>query len=269
MYITSYVIRDNLNDSLLCSDENNHMISYWHSVKTKSKSIHPRKPSLSKYLSLNPNGFFYRLWILLGIILSITLFVDIFIIGNLGIKFSIPYFTHPLTDIYFIVDIIIRFHTEYIDDDSGQWIQDLNLIRTRYLYSWFIFDLMLSIPYSSIRHLWDARPMIKLLSLKEKSSQSVMKLLVSRKYRQSVIQTVKDYIKERKIIKQFLNSQNSSNINPIKSNIRKVGRFLSGGYRMLTNVRLLTTYSSLFKSCIAFAMSLRSLSLLSKSKRRA
>ncbi|XP_028398501.1 LOW QUALITY PROTEIN: potassium voltage-gated channel subfamily H member 1-like [Dendronephthya gigantea] len=51
-----------------------------------------------------------------------------------------------LVDVFFFVDIALNFHTSYVGED-GEVITDLKQIRHYYLKTWFILDLVTSLPY--------------------------------------------------------------------------------------------------------------------------
>lgn len=51
-----------------------------------------------------------------------------------------------LVDVFFIVDIVVNFHTSYLGQD-GEVITDLKQIRRYYLRTWFAVDLITSLPY--------------------------------------------------------------------------------------------------------------------------
>lgn len=51
-----------------------------------------------------------------------------------------------LVDLFFFADIVVNFHTSYIGED-GEVITDLRQIRHNYLRTWFVLDLVSSLPY--------------------------------------------------------------------------------------------------------------------------
>lgn len=54
-----------------------------------------------------------------------------------------------LTDIVFLIDIMINFRTTFIDDETGEEVMDLLLISTSYLFSLrFVIDVLSTIPLS-------------------------------------------------------------------------------------------------------------------------
>ena len=51
-----------------------------------------------------------------------------------------------LVDVFFFADIVLNFHTSYVGED-GEVITDLKQIRRYYLKTWFVLDLVTSLPY--------------------------------------------------------------------------------------------------------------------------
>lgn len=49
-------------------------------------------------------------------------------------------------DFMFLIDIVLNFHTSYVDDD-GSIVFDPQRIRRTYFRSWFFVDLVTSLPY--------------------------------------------------------------------------------------------------------------------------
>ena len=49
----------------------------------------------------------------------------------------------------FIADVAINFHTTYVGQ-GGEVISDPQVIRTNYIRSWFIIDLLSCLPYDVI-----------------------------------------------------------------------------------------------------------------------
>uniref|UniRef100_S4RNH4 Potassium voltage-gated channel, subfamily H (eag-related), member 5b n=1 Tax=Petromyzon marinus TaxID=7757 RepID=S4RNH4_PETMA len=54
-----------------------------------------------------------------------------------------------VVDAIFLVDIVLNFHTTYVGS-AGEVISDPALIRTKYLKTWFLIDLLSCLPYDII-----------------------------------------------------------------------------------------------------------------------
>jgi len=56
-----------------------------------------------------------------------------------------------LIDMIFMLDIILRFRTTYIDQVSGEEVVDTYLIGTRYMKSsQFFFDIISTVPFDDL-----------------------------------------------------------------------------------------------------------------------
>lgn len=63
-----------------------------------------------------------------------------------------------LVDWLFIADIVLNFHTTYVGKD-GELIDDPKMIRMNYLKTWFVLDLVSSLPYGILFYVInDAEP---------------------------------------------------------------------------------------------------------------
>lgn len=102
-----------------------------------------------KQATVAPNGILKRCWELIGLCLVLAVIIEALIPSKFlySQKKSFIYITHPMTDVYYILDIFIRFRTQYIDEKTSEIITDVKLIQARYFRTWFIFDLFLSLPY--------------------------------------------------------------------------------------------------------------------------
>ncbi len=56
------------------------------------------------------------------------------------------WWTDLLIDLYFITDIVIQFHTAFVEPTTGKLITDRHEISRSYLRSWFLVDLMSVLP---------------------------------------------------------------------------------------------------------------------------
>eukprot|EP01052_Picozoa_sp_SAG31_P022773 SAG31_NODE_1831_length_7148_cov_8.788055_1_plen_982_part_10 len=85
--------------------------------------------------------------------LPLFLVIIIMVPLRIGFDFDEPpgtflWWFDAMTDVYFLIDIVINFRTAY-HDDHGQLEVDLKKIRSAYLKSWFLIDFLscLPIPY--------------------------------------------------------------------------------------------------------------------------
>ena len=63
-------------------------------------------------------------------------------------KFDSIYMTiaDAVVDLMFLIDMILNFHTTFVDED-GSFVFDLKKIRRTYLRGWFFMDFITSLPY--------------------------------------------------------------------------------------------------------------------------
>jgi hypothetical protein len=60
-----------------------------------------------------------------------------------------------LVDLFFLTDIVLNFHTSYVGED-GEVITDPKQIRGYYLRTWFVVDLVTSLPYGLLSFVGNA-----------------------------------------------------------------------------------------------------------------
>ena len=53
-------------------------------------------------------------------------------------------------DLCFFTDIIINFCLAYEMEDEGLWIVDHRMIAHRYLKSWFLIDVVSTVPFDAL-----------------------------------------------------------------------------------------------------------------------
>jgi len=51
-----------------------------------------------------------------------------------------------IIDLLFLIDIVILFHLQYLDDTTGLWVTSRRKIAWQYLKTWFFFDLISIVP---------------------------------------------------------------------------------------------------------------------------
>jgi hypothetical protein len=211
----------------------------------------PSKPAGEILL---PNGYLKRLWDLTGIIL-----VGLQIFHYFGNRLDSS-LIYTLVDIFFICDIFVRFNTAFVGDD-GNLVVDIRKIRIRYLRGWFFFDFLLTIPYGNIWQLWQSRPALKLLAIKQ-GRQPILEFFRSREFRKSVFKLIREHRAERKMLQQtvpfFFDAQ------PLKKTVlRRTQKLFGAGFMALRNMRVLGQYSSTARTLKAIVISLRTWSILS------
>jgi hypothetical protein len=100
---------------------------------------------------IDPRQYSKNLWDLLIYVLVFYSIIDVpFRMGfdsTPGLFFS--YFNHAVTTIFFL-DIIVNFRTGYFDEITERLIVDPYIIAGRYLKSWFLLDLLSTIPFNEM-----------------------------------------------------------------------------------------------------------------------
>jgi len=91
---------------------------------------------------------FRRAWDLLAVFfvlyLSFTVPIDIAFDGAWGF----PTWINTIMDVYFYTDILLNFRTGFVH--NGHHITDPKLIREHYLNTWFLVDVLASIPFEAV-----------------------------------------------------------------------------------------------------------------------
>ena len=101
---------------------------------------------------ISPKSKFSQRWdVLMILLLLYTAIVTPFEVAY--IAESVPellIFLNRLVDLCFFTDIIINFMLAYEMEDEGLWIVDHKLIAKRYVKSWFLIDLVSTVPFDVI-----------------------------------------------------------------------------------------------------------------------
>ena len=124
------------------------------------------------------SGAFIKYWnysiILLALYNSIFIPLQIFYAedGHTEINGNIILFIDACVDLIFLIDIIIRFRTTYLDSKESYEVKDPHKIGLRYLKSNFTIDFISSVPFGEIfkvkgagQSLFQALGLLKLLRL--------------------------------------------------------------------------------------------------------
>uniref|UniRef100_H3CHK6 Potassium voltage-gated channel, subfamily H (eag-related), member 1b n=1 Tax=Tetraodon nigroviridis TaxID=99883 RepID=H3CHK6_TETNG len=87
------------------------------------------------------------------VILILTFYTAIMVPYNVSFKIKQNNVTwlvvDSIVDVIFLVDIVLNFHTTFVGP-AGEVISDPKLIRTNYVRTWFIIDLLSCLPYDVI-----------------------------------------------------------------------------------------------------------------------
>lgn len=191
---------------------------------------------------ISPRSSLKRLWEYLGLILLIAqLLFDGF---------------DTLCDIYFMVDLVIRFRTGYINS-KGNLVLNPRHVARRYLKTWFFFDIIVSLPYQIIWRLYNARPMHKLLEIRN-HRRPLFNFIFNRKFRVNALQAIHEHLSERKWLQDLLLIDS-----PRVPLARRVVKWIGVYIRGRRYVELVKNWGAVLRALISIIISLRAVSIFS------
>ena len=191
---------------------------------------------------ISPRSSLKRLWEYLGLILLIAqLLFDGF---------------DTLCDIYFMVDLVIRFRTGYINS-KGNLVLNPRHVARRYLKTWFFFDIIVSLPYQIIWRLYNARPMHKLLEIRN-HRRPLFNFIFNRKFRVNALQAINEHLSERKWLQDLLLIDS-----PRVPLARRVVKWIGVYIRGRRYVELVKNWGAVLRALISIIISLRAVSIFS------
>lgn len=175
----------------------------------KRKQIH----SMESELSLPKVGLFQRIWDAIGIVLVICQLASHFLrldatkrldrfsfisafkrsVSTSGGSEGIVGFLniHILVDAYFLIDVFIRMNKSRGQPGQGS-------LRP----CWFIIDLLLVFPHGFCWQLWQSRPALKLLHIRQ-GKRPIFEFFRNREFRKNVLQLIREHKAERKLYVGF------------------------------------------------------------------
>ncbi|KAK3271093.1 hypothetical protein CYMTET_20537 [Cymbomonas tetramitiformis] len=104
---------------------------------------------------INPKSALIRRWDNLGLVLlTYVALVTPFEVGFVLTHYKFLYLINRLMDTYFLLDIILAFRMGYLDLYTGCWVFNAREIRKRYLRTWFVVDLVSTVPLDVILSWW-------------------------------------------------------------------------------------------------------------------
>lgn len=176
--------------------------------------------SIDKKLNMSPAVVLKRAWDLLGIIIVILQLSSHFVvtdsISSTDKKMSFLGFfkmsvankggsddsiigflnIHIIVDVYFLVDVIVRLST-------ARYLPQSQTGKTQYLRScWFVIDLLLIFPHGFCWQLWQSRPALQLLSIRQ-GKRPIFEFFRSREFRKKVFQLIREHREEKKLFRSI------------------------------------------------------------------
>jgi hypothetical protein len=126
---------------------------------------------------------------------------------SLSFAFSI----HFLVDIYFLIDLVFRYRWSYYFPHqhklTGQNKHNKNNQNSQNNHGflapslWFVIDILLIFPHGFCWKLFEARPALQLLTIKEGRKRPILDFFFHRKFRLNVLKLVREHRAERKVIR--------------------------------------------------------------------
>lgn len=147
---------------------------------------------------ISPHSTFKKRWEIVGFIILLT---QLFLHFN-AVEMLFGYI--PITDLYFLCDCFVRFRTGYIDTRTGEIVMDPKLIQKTYTTTWFMVDVLLSIPYHLLWIMWNNSATLefeKTLRVSSSGSKRIIDFVRNGNYRQKLVKSFKEYIVESRSIK--------------------------------------------------------------------
>lgn len=158
-----------------------------------------------------------------------------------------------LSDIYYLIDMILRFRTGYVNSKGNVVLNPQHVVR-KYLQTWFIYDLFVCFPYQIILRIWNARPVLKLLNLRS-NRRPIISFLFNRKFRMETIAALREHIRERRYLQEMMLTETA--LLPLHRRLIKwTGMYIKGRRYMA----LVKDWSAVLQSIIGLVISLRALS---------
>jgi hypothetical protein len=188
-----------------------------------------RRNKYHRYI-LTPNSSFRKFWELLGVFLLLLQVVSHFHPRVFRQLFG----WLPVTDLYFAMDIFFRLRTGYFDDSTGRLVVDPDLIYSRYVKSgWFLFDILLSIPYNLIWTMWKYSAALRFATIQR--SRVNRAAIFDGKFRSSLMKSVREYWKEWTAFEDLVSSKSFRR----SSVLQKSFHIVVNSLRTSSNIRAL------------------------------
>jgi potassium voltage-gated channel Eag-related subfamily H protein 7 len=105
---------------------------------------------------IRPSGRWMRTWnMVIALFLLFTAVITPYEVSFLETKLDILFFINQLVTIGFVVDIDVNFHLAYIEKRTLKLVTDPGTIKKNYLSSWFVIDVISTIPYDILALVMD------------------------------------------------------------------------------------------------------------------
>ena len=172
----------------------------------------------------------------------------------------------PVTDIYFFLDMLMRFKTGFIDSATGEVVMDPTRIADRYLRGWFLLDLFLSIPYHFLYRCFLNTASLQLFGVirsEKNKTRPILNFIRNRQYRREMLKRFREFLAEKQFLQKLLMVQPDK-----RSLFRRTMRLVGGLFRLTRRLRLVASYTDAVSRLNSLAGSVRTLSLLTRGQER-
>jgi hypothetical protein len=204
-----------------------------------------------------------RVWEIIGVLLIVVNLFS-YVSDNLLEK---TFGWLPVTDIYFFLDMLMRFKTGYICSATGEVVMDPSRIAQRYLRGWFLLDLVLSIPYHFLYRCFLNTASLQLFGVirsEKNKARPIWNFIRNRQYRRDMLKRFREFLAEKQFVQKLLMMQ------PGKPSLfRRTLRLVGGLFRLTRRLRLMSAYADAVSRLNSLAGSVRTLSLLTRPNSRA
>lgn len=106
------------------------------------------------YFVLHPSNRFRQMWdVMQVVILAYLAFTVPYRVGFREPAYGVWYIVEFFVDVYFWIDLSLNFFTAYWEpgeDDDYHYVTDLAKIRKNYLRTWFVIDVLATLPVEYI-----------------------------------------------------------------------------------------------------------------------
>ena len=159
-----------------------------------------------------------------------------------------------LCDVYFMVDLVVRFRTGYVNN-KGNLVLNPQHVARRYLKTWFLFDIVVSLPYQIVWRLYNARPVHKLLEIRN-NRRPLFNFIFNRKFRVSALQAINEHLRERKFLRELF-LMDSPRLPLARRVVKWIGVYIRGR----RYVELVKNWGAILRALISIIISLRAVSI--------
>ena len=197
--------------------------------------------------------------------------------SNVGFGGYDAFSIHFIVDIYFFIDLVVRYRWSY-------YTHKFKIVGKNHHHNhngfaqvsmWFVIDILLIFPHGFCWKLFEARPALQLLTIKEGRKRPILDFFFHRNFRLNVLKLVREHRAERKVLRTLFPW-----LLPPPEGVRKVvsgprwlsllgalggktARVFGWGFRLWRRVKKFSFWTTIIQIVSWLAMSVRAFSRLS------